>query len=352
MSDLLQRLIDRTREPLSAVQPILPSIYTPTPMTVNDGGLISQSDLAPEPADRPSTSPTGQADERDTSEGSPPLAEEPIETRTDPAAPAPPRGEADAPSRPPAPKPLSRPLQPPDLKSTLQRKEAGVLPAPTAKNPLTHTEIISPRPTDGKTVPNANEKPEGKASGSIYPSMTRTVVPPGLFSRNPLFANANKPAAMIRKTSPLPAEAALARPAEIKTASSAFESGRSKSTSPLETSAPKAAIPPSQGRPGESREAPAAKDSDSTTASSREKKDADSVTPANRETFASRQVERDSKKSLQNDGRTPPVEVHVSIGHIEVKSAQPNAPAPRRTPPRPRVSLDEFLKHPHYGGPR
>jgi hypothetical protein len=340
MSDLLQRLIDRTREPLSAVRPILPSIYAPANMTENDGGVISQTNLAPEPAARPFSSPTEQTDEREISEGSQPAAGEPIETRTNPAAPAPPRGETDAPPRPLAAKPVPR-LQPPAANSPPPRQETGIVPA----------EAASP-PPETKTGSTANGKPGGKASGSISPSMTRTVVPPGLVSKNSPLSNANKAAAMLRKISPLPADAVSTTPAEIRTASATFETGRSKSTSPLETSDPQAAISPSQGRPSESREAPAAKDIDSTTASSRNHKDADSVTPANRETFASRQAERDSKKPFQDDGRTPPVEVHVSIGHIEVKSAQPNAPAPRRTPPRPRVSLDEFLKHPHYGGPR
>jgi hypothetical protein len=70
------------------------------------------------------------------------------------------------------------------------------------------------------------------------------------------------------------------------------------------------------------------------------------------EASPARPSEGHSKKSPPLDGQAPSVEVRVSIGHIEVKAAQPAAPAPRRTPQRPRVTLDEFLKSPHYGGPR
>jgi hypothetical protein len=49
-----------------------------------------------------------------------------------------------------------------------------------------------------------------------------------------------------------------------------------------------------------------------------------------------------------NDGdpqRAQPVEVHVSIGHIEVRAAAPVTPSrPARVAPRPRVSLDDYLR--------
>jgi hypothetical protein len=49
-----------------------------------------------------------------------------------------------------------------------------------------------------------------------------------------------------------------------------------------------------------------------------------------------------------NDGdpkRAQPVEVHVSIGHIEVRAAAPMTPSrPARVAPRPRVSLDDYLR--------
>jgi hypothetical protein len=350
MSDLLQRLIDRTREPLSAVRPILPSIYTPAEKTENAGGVISPAYLAPEPTAQPATVPTERADERGIQEIPPPATEEPIETRTSEVALTPPRSEADIPPHTSAPKPLSR-LLPPDLKSTPPRKEPGIVPAPVTNNPRAQPEAISPPPPETKAVPRANEKPKGKATGPIYTSTTKTVMPPGLGSKNFLLANATKAAAMLRKISPVPADAASAARVENKAASSVFESDRSKTTSPLETSTAKAAIPPRQDQPGESPETPAKKDSGSTAAPSREHKDADIATPTNREAFAARQPERNSKKSFQDEDRAPPVEVHVSIGHIEVKAAQPNGPAPRRTSPRPRVTLDEFLKRPHYGGP-
>jgi hypothetical protein len=48
--------------------------------------------------------------------------------------------------------------------------------------------------------------------------------------------------------------------------------------------------------------------------------------------------------------RTEPVEVHVTIGHIEVRAAAP-AKAPVRRPAPPRVSLDDYLKR-RNGGAR
>jgi hypothetical protein len=43
--------------------------------------------------------------------------------------------------------------------------------------------------------------------------------------------------------------------------------------------------------------------------------------------------------------RAQPVEVHVSIGHIEVRAAAPvTPPRPARVAPRPRVSLDDYLR--------
>jgi hypothetical protein len=343
MSDLLQRLIDRTREPLSAVRPILPSIYTPADKTENDGGGIFPANLAPEPTAHPSTSP---ADERGIHEGSPAKAEERGETRPNLTRPTLSPSETDAQPRPPVTKPWFRP-GPPDLKSTLQRTDGGIAPA---INPPARAETVS-SPPETKPAPSAAEKTVGNATGSIYPSITKTVVPRGLVAKNPLLSTANKAAATIRKISPWPMETASATPKEIKAASSAFQTGQGEATPLLEASATKAAIPPSQGQPSESREAPATKTIDSMAASSRELNDAKVMASTNRESFSARQSERNSKKSPQNDDRAPPVEVHVSIGHIEVKSAQPQVPAQRRTPSRPRVTLDEFLKRPHYGGP-
>jgi hypothetical protein len=343
MSDLLQRLIDRTREPLSAVRPILPSIYTPADKAENAGGGLSPGNLAPEPAAHLSTSP---ADERGIHEASPAEAEERGATRPNLTPPTPSPGETDARPRPPVTKSWFRP-EPPELKSMLQPKDGGIAPA---INSLARAETVSP-PPETKSVPSAAEKSEGKATGSAYPSIAKTVVPRGLVAKNPLLSTANKAAATIRKISPWPMETASATPTESKATSSAFQTGQGEATPPLEASATKAAIAPSQGQPGESSEAPATKAIDSMAASSREPNDDKIMASANREAFSTRQSERSSKKSPQDNDRIPPVEIHVSIGHIEVKSAQPQVPAPRRTPSRPRVTLDEFLKRPHYGGP-
>jgi len=83
-----------------------------------------------------------------------------------------------------------------------------------------------------------------------------------------------------------------------------------------------------------------------------ESKSARNMKPMDTKGFSTRQSENSAGKASQNNDRVPPVEVNVSIGHIEVKSAQPTPPAPRRTPPRPRVTLNEFLKSPYSGGPR
>lgn len=48
--------------------------------------------------------------------------------------------------------------------------------------------------------------------------------------------------------------------------------------------------------------------------------------------------------------RTEPVEVHVTIGHIEVRAAAPVAPPVRRPSP-PRISLEDYLKR-RSGGAR
>jgi hypothetical protein len=40
--------------------------------------------------------------------------------------------------------------------------------------------------------------------------------------------------------------------------------------------------------------------------------------------------------------QAPSIEVNISIGHIEIRSAT-DSPAPRRSPPRPRVTLEGFL---------
>jgi hypothetical protein len=47
MSDLLQRLIDRSKRPLSQVQPILPSMYETGPMPLEEGFAQSQATAPP-----------------------------------------------------------------------------------------------------------------------------------------------------------------------------------------------------------------------------------------------------------------------------------------------------------------
>jgi hypothetical protein len=74
--------------------------------------------------------------------------------------------------------------------------------------------------------------------------------------------------------------------------------------------------------------------------------------PMNKEVFSTRQSESPASKASHGKDRVPPVEVNVAIGHIEVKSVQPNPPAPRKPTQRPRFTLEEFLKNPHSGGLR
>jgi hypothetical protein len=60
------------------------------------------------------------------------------------------------------------------------------------------------------------------------------------------------------------------------------------------------------------------------------------------------------KPRLAADGiseAAPPVEVQVTIGHIEVRTAPASLPAPARRAPRAGVSLNEYLRR-RNGGTR
>jgi len=71
-----------------------------------------------------------------------------------------------------------------------------------------------------------------------------------------------------------------------------------------------------------------------------------------RETVAApaRAYDRPRRRAEPAEGPRPePVEVHVTIGHIEVRAAAPPAPPVRRASP-PRVSLEDYLKRRNGGG--
>ena len=63
-----------------------------------------------------------------------------------------------------------------------------------------------------------------------------------------------------------------------------------------------------------------------------------------------RVVAQAAKRCAVDSETAPPVEVQVTIGHIEVRTAPANAPAPQRRAPRPGVSLDDYLQRRNRGG--
>jgi len=372
MSDLLQRLIDRTKEPLSAVQPILPSIYTPADRAENDGAAISQENLAPEPAAHSSSSPAERAGKHGAGEASPPPPGEPVAARTSPAAPTPVRHETGA----PASQQTSRPVPP--------GQDASVTPPAVEK---TFQPPAAPLPIKSKLA--AAEKAEDKGS------VTRTFVPQNFGSKvakssakredagaSPgLGGSAFKPAISIHQDSGNPAQGinpdlpspqtkppgagtvpptghdAAAKASRNKFMPSLAATMKwlgTKETPGIEPEPLAKTTGMGQGhRPESPEESSFGKTSTSPgseAAPPRENKNTQIVRPADAQALPTRRSESPAGKASQASDRIPPVEVNVSIGHIEVKSAQPSPPAPRRAPQRPRISLEQFLKSPHSGG--
>lgn len=350
MSDLLQRLIDRTRRPLSAVRPIFPSVYAPADQPEPDAGLPAQPYLAAEPSDaaaEPAENNAGLPAPPDVAaepsgDSVQPLAERRVESevraapqaraaerferRTPPARPALVPRKTDAASRTPVSGAASG--QPPpgqDSNSAPESHATGAVPTPTG-NPSARpaqaappqTKTVSPLPPSFPAAPSpARFKPAGaessmtgpqnQLSGQVEPATAKTVTTPSLGSKYPLTPGTNQAAAAatLRKFARLAGEPAWAPP-------------------PLGV-----------------QDIPA-----------RETQKRDSEMPVEGQALPARFSESDTKPNLRPADRSSPIEVRVSIGHIEVKSAQPTPAAPRRSPQRPRVSLEEFLKASNSGGSR
>jgi hypothetical protein len=64
-----------------------------------------------------------------------------------------------------------------------------------------------------------------------------------------------------------------------------------------------------------------------------------------------RAAARESHDGAPRPIEVQPVDVHVTIGHIEVRTAAPPTPVPRTARPRPGVSLDDYLRR-RSGGSR
>jgi|HubBroStandDraft_2_1064218.scaffolds.fasta_scaffold28734_2 hypothetical protein len=384
MSDLLQRMIDRTRAPLSAVQPILHSIYTPANRTENDAGPMVQAEVT-ESAAQPSPFPPRQTDERESSDGSPPMPGHPVETHVSPAPPAPSRREGEAPPRASATTPLS-PMPQQASRPAPPDKDARVTPPTVEKSPRPS---VAPSPVTAKlsAAGKANDKgpvtktfvPQGFGSkaakssakredtGSV-PAIGGSGVKPDVALHQDFRGQApgvdsgpqpaqTKPSASkaVLPTRPdaatktdrkktMPSLAATMKWLAAKTPPSIEHDASAKPIEAARSNSPESLKESSMGEPSATRSSEAA--------SQRENKNTRIVMPTDTEVFSTRQSQSPASKASQSNDRITPVEVNVSIGHIEVKSVQPNPPAPRRTPQRARVTLEEFLKHPHYGGPR
>jgi hypothetical protein len=384
MSDLLQRLIDRTRAPLSSLQPILPSIYTPADRTENNTGPMIQAEIT-ESATQPAPFAPRQTEQRESGHSSPPMSDNPAGTRLSPAAPAPPGrepGASPASQQTPGPAPSDQgarltpptvekktqpPAAPPQVKARL-----GATGKAKDKGPVTKTFVpqsfgstvaksrakreetdpilghgtagikpdVSPRPSFAKTS-EGTEDVGGQAPGATGSLQSPQKKSPDSKAVPP---TGHETAARISPVKTMPSLAAtmkwigattppaIERPAPART----IETDRGGSPdSSNESSIGSASVPHrSEG------------------ASPRENKNARIEMPVNKEVFSTRQSESPARNVSRGRDRVPPVEVNVAIGHIEVKSVQPNPPAPRKPPQRPRFTLEEFLKNPHSGGLR
>ncbi len=369
MSDLLQRLIDRTRAPLSAVQPILPSIYTPADRTENDSGLMMQSEVTESVAQAAAPSSLREPGERQSSNEPPPMSGDPVETRASPAAPVPPPQTSrpapsgkDASVPPPnVEKNFRPPMAPPLMKTKLSaaekaRDKGTLLKTFVPQNFGSKVAKSSAKRDDTSSISGIGEsavKPGvplqqdfGGQSPRINPDLPAAQTkPPGAKAIPP---TGNEAATKTDRNKFMPSLAATMKWVGSKE-SPAMDHG-AEHGAPAETTERGRS-----NRPESFEESSMGKTSvprGSEAASPRENKSARNVKPMDTEAFSTRQLESPASKASQSNDRVPPVEVSVSIGHIEVKSAQPIPPAPRRTPPRPRVTLNEFLKSPYSGGPR
>jgi hypothetical protein len=369
MSNLLQRLIDRTRAPLSAVQPILPSIYTPADRRENDTGPMIQTEVT-ESAAQPAPFAPRQTDQRKSSDSSPPMSDNPVETHAGPAAPAPPRREADAPPdkdasvTPPAVEKNFRPsMVPPPIKARLSAAEKA-----KDKGPVTKTFV--PRDFGSKAAKSSAKRADTGSISGIGGSELKSDVPLAKASEGPQNSGGQAPGTTPNLQSPQkkspdskalpPTEhATAAKTSPVKTMPSLAATMKwlgAKTPAAIERPAPAKTIETGRssnpGSPDESSIENTSVPHGSEAASPRENKNARMEGPMGREGFSTRQSESPASKASHGHDRVPPVEVNIAIGHIEVKSVQPTPPVPRKPPQRSRFTLEEFLKSPHSGGLR
>jgi hypothetical protein len=364
---------------LSAVQPILPSIYAPVERTENDAGPMIRAEVAESAARRSPFSPQ-QTGEPESSDASPPMAGRPVETYASPAVPAPPRRETDAPTTTAlsqAAQPASRPAPPgrevrmtpptaeknfrPSMPPPPKKTKPGAVEKAGDKGTLIKTFV--PQSFGSKLVKSSAPREDAASiSGHGGSAIKPDVSPHQDVGEQAPGTTADLPSA--QKMPPASKNSPPSLPGAAKTSRNKFMPSLAATMKWIETKKPFAAEREASGNTtetGRSDRPESPKESStekipvprvSEAASERENKKDRIATPTERETFPTRRSESPAHKASQGNDRIPPVEVSVSIGHIEVKSAPPTPPAPRRTPPRPRVTLNEFLKSPYAGGPR
>jgi hypothetical protein len=365
MSSLLQRLIDRTRAPLSAIQPILPSVYTPA----------ARAEIESEPMMevRESVTTSTQLPPRPAQVREPPGSVQPVSA--DPAA----SGESPAASPSPAREPrnptpetsVSNRTPPPQPESPPRSKDGGRTPVTVGKFFPEQAETISSPPPPPPPLAGPGIRKKNREEGPVI----KTFVPRDLASKTahkigrPGLTPASKPSSEIKPDLPSAPVVSPAAKAPSPTEEKPEEKvSRAKTTMPsfaatmkwiggepqvrsVEKSTPDAGRSETPESPEAAPRTKTARPHDPTAASWRDNREDGSAAPTSRDPLSMRPAETSVRRMSQSEGHVPPVEVNVSIGHIEVKSVAPSPPAPRRTP-RPRVTLDEFLKSPHYGGPR
>lgn len=364
MSNLLQRLIDRTRAPLSAVQPVMPSVYAPAarseiesePMPEITESITAPVPFQSQPAQTPPPPGRGQPAVTD------PAGSE-SQSMVRPATPTPDRLAQTEPSSASHGKDTGLPPTAAEESSPMQGNAA----LPPARRSGVRQKNREPGPVIKTFVPrNFASRTAHKIGEPVAPAVSETPLPSeGLPSDRPLRQEAEALPPALKPHAPasppvakaaLPAEqekaAKLTRAKAMLSATMKWIGGEQPAPSTAGTAAqasrsdapvpPEAPVRAKTSRPLD----PAGTDS------RRESREGGFASPASRDPFSTRPMERPAQKPSSSDDSISAVEVNVSIGHIEVKSAAPTPPAPRRAPPRPRVTLEEFLKHPHYGGPR
>jgi hypothetical protein len=382
MSDLLQRLVERSRGPLAPLQPILPSIHAPS----RDGG--------PWEGDRPRGLPAVSAPEPEVSFGQPAASPD---RRADSREPIDPPAPADerAPERTSVPSPATREetIRPAsESKASSQRRKKEADPAPVAEKPSAAmpTDAVRKPVAEVSAFPPVGKLRPGEAFPAAPPSAVKTEIPGSLLSRavhrtgrkvqfaapesvpgdRDARAPAGKKAALATAVAQEPPTTRTEIPAGLfakasarlgKMTSRALSARGAEPASQVEERArlPRPAAEPASSR-GErvpaARQPPVEGAGDASGAESGagarpEDGERGMVTVPAGQPVSGRRADASSRNPPRGGEAVPSVEVHVSIGHIEVRAVQAKAPAPRRKAYRPRVSLGDFLSRPHYGGP-